>query len=274
MTSAARTSAGVESGVRPRLGVHRFGGCGGCLLGLLADGAIAALAQAYRIVHWPAVGVADAEAEVDVAVVEGSVSTPGERDRLRRLRPRPGRLVVLRVCATAGGPQGLRAFAVDRADWPASVGVPVPEPLDVPAPVGDLVRVDHSLWGCPVEPGRVVAVLRQLADGIVPAAERRTVCAQCKLAGAPCVWVSRGAPCLGPVTRAGCGGLCPRHARACYGCFGPAEEPAAAAFAASLARLDPAVAARVLRLPFLAGAGSPVGVGGPAVGPGDGPEVV
>ena len=236
MTGTRPASAGVGAGERPRLGVHRFGGCGGCLLGLHVDGAMAVLADAYRIVHWPALGVTDADAEVDVAVVEGSVSTPGERDRLRRLRARAGCLVALGVCATAGGPQVLRGFATDGADWPAPVGAAVPEPLDLPVPIGGLVRVDHGLWGCPAEPGRVVAVLRQLADGIVPAAERRTVCAQCKLAGASCLWVTQGAPCLGPVTRAGCGGLCPRHARACDGCFGAAEEPAAA-FAASLARL-------------------------------------
>jgi sulfhydrogenase subunit delta len=37
--------------------------------------------------------------------------------------------------------------------------------------------------------------------------------------------VARGTPCLGPVTHAGCGAICPAYARGCYGCFGPKETP-------------------------------------------------
>ena len=35
--------------------------------------------------------------------------------------------------------------------------------------------------------------------------------------------VAHGTACLGPVTHAGCGALCPSYHRGCYGCFGPAE---------------------------------------------------
>jgi hypothetical protein len=37
--------------------------------------------------------------------------------------------------------------------------------------------------------------------------------------------VARGVPCLGPVTHAGCGAICPAYDRGCYGCYGPAEQP-------------------------------------------------
>src|SRR5262249_62325654 len=77
------------------------------------------------------------------------------------------------------------------------------------------------------------------------------VCIECKRAGITCVMVAHGPPCLGPVTHAGCGALCPSYARGCYGCFGPMEAPNTAALAAWWQRLgvDPPDPARARR-PF------------------------
>ena len=47
--------------------------------------------------------------------------------------------------------------------------------------------------------------------------------------------VAHGTPCLGPVTQAGCGALCPRYGRGCYGCFGPMESANTASLGAVLA---------------------------------------
>jgi coenzyme F420-reducing hydrogenase gamma subunit len=55
---------------------------------------------------------------------------------------------------------------------------------------------------------------------------------ECKARGTPCVMVAHGTPCLGPVTQAGCGALCPAYQRGCYGCFGPKETPNTASLAA------------------------------------------
>ena len=41
--------------------------------------------------------------------------------------------------------------------------------------------------------------------------------------------VAKGIPCLGPVTQAGCGAICPAYNRGCYGCYGPMEAPNAEA---------------------------------------------
>jgi coenzyme F420-reducing hydrogenase gamma subunit len=240
MSGAPCTDDVCAASGRPRLAVHRFGGCGGCLLALLGVEGLAAITGLYDIAHWLEAGVSDPEAEVDVALVEGSVSTAEDRRRLEELRARAACLVAVGVCATAGGPQARRALAVDGQAWPAAL---YPQPallgsLGLPVAIGACVRVDHAIWGCPVDSGQLLAALRHLAARIAPETEPRPVCAECKLAVASCVWVADGLPCLGPVTRAGCGGLCPRQGRACYGCFGLVEGAAAGAFIRALERLE------------------------------------
>jgi len=84
--------------------------------------------------------------------------------------------------------------------------------------------VDLELWGCPVNSGQVVTALRDLLSGVSPREEVQPVCMECKRQGVVCVMVSRNEPCMGQVTRAGCGALCPSHGRGCYACYGPAEQ--------------------------------------------------
>ena len=57
---------------------------------------------------------------------------------------------------------------------------------------------------------------------------------ECKRRGNVCVTVAHGTPCLGPVTQAGCGALCPTFDRGCYGCFGPQDTPNTASIASRL----------------------------------------
>jgi hypothetical protein len=57
------------------------------------------------------------------------------------------------------------------------------------------------------------------------------VCIECKRRGVTCVVVAKAIPCLGPVTRTGCGAICPAYGRGCYGCFGPRESANTASLA-------------------------------------------
>jgi coenzyme F420-reducing hydrogenase gamma subunit len=61
---------------------------------------------------------------------------------------------------------------------------------------------------------------------------------ECKRRGNVCVTVAHGTPCLGPVTHAGCGALCPSYDRGCYGCFGHAETTNTVSLARRLRELD------------------------------------
>ncbi len=211
--------------MRPRVAVHKFSSCDGCQLAFLNLGeALLALAQRVEIVHFAEAGPVDEEAEVEIAFVEGSISTPAERERIVRVRERCRHLVTIGACATSGGLQALRNGA-DCAEWMAAV-YPSPEWIETLAtatPIADHVRVDLELWGCPVSSGQVVAALESLLLGAVPAQADESLCLECKRGGNPCRMVAAGEPCMGPVTRGGCGAICPAFGRGCYACYGPRE---------------------------------------------------
>jgi len=236
---------------RLRIAVHKFASCDGCQLAFLNAGeTLLALADRHDFVHFPELGPVAPEAEVDVAFVEGSVCTEEERERIQGIRERSAFLVTLGACATAGGLQALRNLA-DGEAWLRDL-YPRREHLDALAtatPIAEHVTVDLALWGCPVDGGQVLDVLAQLALGLRPAPEADKLCLECKRAGHPCTLVTEGRPCLGPVTRGGCGALCPRHGRDCYGCFGPAEHPNTDALGVrfeGLGLIDAAIARRFL----------------------------
>ncbi len=210
---------------KPRLAVHKFASCDGCQLAFLNLGEdLLALAQLVDIVHFAEAGPVDLDAPADVAFIEGSVSTPEHLERLRRIRANSKFLITLGACATAGGLQALRNLANGR-EWIAGVYAK-PEyvaSLDTSTPIASHVKVDLELWGCPVNGRQVLAAVRALLFGVSPVEEHDKVCIECKRRHTVCVLVAQGTPCLGPVTRTGCGALCPAFGRDCYGCYGPAE---------------------------------------------------
>jgi len=212
---------------KPRLSVHKFASCDGCQLAFLNLGEeLLALAQLVDIVHFAEAGPVDLDTPVDIAFVEGSVSTPEHLERIGRIRAHSKYLVTIGACATAGGVQALRNLA-RAGDWFAGVYArpDYVASLDTSTPVAAHVKVDLELWGCPVNGRQVLAAVRALLFGVAPVEEHDKVCLECKRRHTVCVLVAKGIPCLGPVTRTGCGALCPAFGRDCYGCYGPAENP-------------------------------------------------
>lgn len=212
---------------KPRIAVHKFSSCDGCQLAFLNAGeALLELARQAEFVHFAEAGAVNPEAEADIAFIEGSVTTPQEIERIRAIRDRSKYLVTIGACATAGGIQALRNGRMQGADWIRSVYAS-PEhisSLDTSTPIAAHVRVDLELWGCPVTTRQVMQATRDLLFGVSPRNGADSVCLDCKRAGNVCVLVTLGAPCMGPVTRTGCGALCPSFDRACYACFGPSEQ--------------------------------------------------
>jgi coenzyme F420-reducing hydrogenase gamma subunit len=225
-----------QPNARPRLAVHKFSSCDGCQLALLNLGeGLLQLTEQVDILHFVEMGPVDEDAEVDIALVEGSISTPEEAERIRRVRARARYLIALGACATSGGIQALRNLG-DAAAWTRSVYAS-PEHisiLDKVAPLSAHVKVDLELWGCPVNSHQLLAAMRALLFGVAPPVNRDKLCGECKRIGVVCVMVARGLPCMGPVTRTGCGVLCPTRDRDCYACYGPAENVNAASLAARL----------------------------------------
>lgn len=223
--------------VKPRVGVFKLASCDGCQLQVLSleDQLLAWTDRLDLVVFAEASSRPDDGEPLDVALVEGSVSTPEQREALASIRARARTLVAIGACSTAGGIQALRN--VGDADAFARRVYPEPGFLDTLAmstPLSAHVRVDLELPGCPIAKEQLVIALEALSRGRRPSLRNESVCMECKRSGATCVLVAAGEPCLGPVTRAGCGALCPSFGRGCYGCFGPKERAATAALSRRL----------------------------------------
>ncbi|HET9851598.1 MAG TPA: hypothetical protein VFP56_03715 [Candidatus Limnocylindrales bacterium] len=210
---------------RPRVGVVKLASCDGCQLTLLAlENQLLDIAERFEIVEFAEATSRRSSGPFDVLFVEGSISTPEQAVEIVRLRAATRVLVTIGACATAGGIQALRTAseheAFRHAVYPAPAFV---DSLEEATPISAHVTVDAELRGCPIDGGQLLELLTAVATGRRPQLPDQAVCLECKRRGYACVVVSRGEPCLGPVTQTGCGAICPGMARGCYGCFGPRE---------------------------------------------------
>ena len=222
---------------RPRLAVWKFASCDGCQLSLLdLEDELLALAGEVVIASFPEASSAVMGGRYDLSLVEGSITTPDDAERILDVRRRSRTVVAIGACATAGGIQALRNFA-DVEEFASAVyaSPSYVATLEHSEPIAAHVPVDFELRGCPIDRHQLLEVLTALLHGRRPGIPRHSVCIECKQSGSVCVMVAAGTPCLGPVTQAGCGALCPGHSRGCYGCFGPAESPNTASLSAHLA---------------------------------------
>ena len=213
------------------MAVWKFTSCDGCQLSLLdCEEQLLAVAAAVEVAYFPEASRAMARGPYDLSLVEGSITTPHDVERVQQVRRLSKTLVAIGACATAGGIQALRNFA-DVKEYAALV-YPKPEllkTLETSTPIAAHVRVDYELRGCPISKSQLLEAVSALLNGRRPVLPTASVCLECKRAGAVCVMVAHGTRCLGPVTQAGCGALCPLYGRGCYGCFGPMETPNTAA---------------------------------------------
>lgn len=209
----------------PRLAVFKFSSCDGCQLSLLdLEDELLELSGAVEIRYFLEASSAPQRGPYDLALVEGSVSTAEDVRRIGRIRRSSHHLVSIGACATAGGIQALRNFG----DLGSIAGAVYPRPrqlkvLATSTPISEHVKVDFELPGCPVDRHQLLEVVVAFLHRRRPVIPSHSVCVECKLRGTECVVVARGIPCMGPITRAGCGAICPAYGRGCYGCFGPAE---------------------------------------------------
>jgi coenzyme F420-reducing hydrogenase gamma subunit len=225
--------------VRPRLAVWKFASCDGCQLSLLdCEDELLAVAEQLDIAYFAEASRRMMRGPYDLSLVEGSITTPADAERILRVRSLSRHLVTIGACATSGGIQALRNFA-DVREFAAAV-YPHPEYLKTLAtstPISAHVPVDFELRGCPIDKGQLLEVIKAFLIGRKPSIAGHSVCHECKLRGTVCVMVAEGTPCLGPVTQTGCGAICPAYGRGCYGCFGPAESPNTAAMAREFSSL-------------------------------------
>ena len=229
------------NGDKPKLAVWKFASCDGCQLSLLDfEQELVALPDSIEVSYFLEATSGIVDGPYDLSLVEGSVTTPHDAERMREVRAQSRSVVTIGACATSGGIQALRNFA----DVDEFVSAVYAEPsyistLEHSTPISSHVHVDFELQGCPVDRHQLLEVISAFLNERRPAVESHSVCIECKRAGNVCVMVAHGTPCLGPVTHAGCGALCPSCNRGCYGCFGPMESPNAPSLSGWLSeRLD------------------------------------
>ena len=210
---------------KPTLAVFKFASCDGCQLSLLdLEDELLDIAGAVEIAHFPEATTRHVDGPYDVVLVEGSITTPADEERIKTVREQAGLLVAIGACATAGGIQALRNLA--DVDEFIRLVYATPEYISTLATstsIADHVPVDLELRGCPISKEQLLEVVGALLAGRKPTLPTYSVCVECKARGTSCVMVAGAMPCLGPVTMAGCGAICPAYHRGCYGCFGPAE---------------------------------------------------
>jgi coenzyme F420-reducing hydrogenase gamma subunit len=229
----------VRAAKRPRLGVFKFASCDGCQLSLLdCEDELLAVTAAIDIAYFPEASRAMLKGPYDLSLVEGSITTPHDAERIRKVRETSRYLVTIGACATAGGIQALRNFR-DVKEF-TSIVYAQPEyiqTLATSSAIAEHVRVDFELRGCPISKHQLLDVISAFLRARRPNVQSHSVCTECKRRGTVCVVVAHGQPCLGPVTHAGCGAICPSYNRGCYGCYGPKETPNTASLSSRLAAL-------------------------------------
>jgi coenzyme F420-reducing hydrogenase gamma subunit len=216
----------AETGKRT-LAVWKFASCDGCQLSLLdLEDELLALAERLEIAYFLEASSATVAGPYDVSLVEGSVTTPHDAERIHEIRGQSRALITIGACATAGGIQALRNWA----DVEAFTRIVYASPdyistLATSTPISAHVPVDFELHGCPINKRQLLEVISAHLNRRRARVRPHSVCVECKRRGTVCVMVAHGTPCLGPVTHAGCGALCPAYDRGCYGCYGPKETP-------------------------------------------------
>jgi sulfhydrogenase subunit delta len=224
---------------KARVAVWKFSSCDGCQLSLLdCEDELLTLADRVEIAYFLEASSAVAEGPYDVSIVEGSITTAHDAERIQEVRRSSRALITIGACATSGGIQALRNFA----DVEAFTSIVYASPdyistLATSTPISAHVPVDYELNGCPINKAQLLEVIGAHLARRRPRVRAHSVCVECKRRGTVCVMVAHGTACLGPVTHAGCGALCPSYDRGCYGCYGPMETPNTAALDERLSML-------------------------------------
>jgi len=211
----------------PRVAIWKFASCDGCQLSILdCEDELLTLTEHIDIAYFPEASSDMQPGPYDISIVEGSITTPHDAERIRDVRAQSGFLMTIGACATAGGIQALRNFA-DVEDFKRAVYAS-PEYIDSLATstaIADHVPVDFELRGCPINKQQFLEVISARLNGRKPRISNQSVCVACKRRGTVCVMVAHGTACLGPITHDGCDALCPSYRRGCYGCYGPSDQP-------------------------------------------------
>ncbi|MBL8237991.1 MAG: hypothetical protein JNM66_11260 [Bryobacterales bacterium] len=237
----------MSSKTKPRIGVFKFASCDGCQLSLLdAEDHLLAVADAIEIAYFPEASRTMSKGPYDIALVEGSITTHHDAHRIQEIRRQSKKLVTIGACATSGGIQALRNWRdVDEFIRFVYASPKFISTLKLSTPIAEHVPVDFELRGCPINQYQLVELIAATVAGRRPNIPTYSVCMECKSRETVCVAIARRIACLGPVTQAGCGAICPAFDRGCFGCYGPMDSANTASISEQfrvLGQTDPQIA--------------------------------
>jgi coenzyme F420-reducing hydrogenase gamma subunit len=218
---------------KPKIAVFKFASCDGCQLSLLdAEDELLDVVGAVDLAYFPEASRNMRKGPYDIGLVEGSITTHHDAECIQQIRRQCRTLVTIGACATAGGIQALRNWKdVNEFVRYVYASPDYIHTLKMSTPVAEHVPVDFELRGCPINKLQLIELLSATLAGRRPNIPTYSVCLECKRRGNVCIAVAQGEACVGPVTQAGCGAICPAFGRGCYGCYGPMESPNAASLA-------------------------------------------
>ncbi|MBC7333325.1 MAG: NADH:ubiquinone oxidoreductase [Actinobacteria bacterium] len=210
---------------KPKVGIFGFTGCGGCQLEILdAEDKLVDLASAVDIVHFTE-AITEHSDDYEIALVEGSISTNHDVERIKKIGSIAKIIVAIGACACTGGLNCLKnLYGVEKAkelvygdkkDWIDAIET---------RPIDEYVKVDYYARGCPPNRFEILQIVKALILGKKPEIPNYPVCVECKRLGNTCVY-DLGMTCMGPIARAGCEARCPSNGSGCEACRGVIDEP-------------------------------------------------
>lgn len=222
---AKDSKTGIPS-AKPKVGIYGFTGCAGDqLLIIHTEDEILNLVNSVDLRSFVMASSNPIEEELDVAFIEGSISTEEEKEHILNIRKRAKILVAIGNCAVNGGPQAMYAGEggfEKRLNKVYGDAKFMTDPIEA-KPVDAIVEVDYYLPGCPISAPQAFALISRLIHGMIPEPYPHPVCHECKLNENRCLLLDK-IVCLGPLTAGGCGSACPNDGLQCVGCWGPNED--------------------------------------------------
>jgi sulfhydrogenase subunit delta len=212
---------------KPKVAFFDFACCEGCQLQVANIGeALLDILDIIDVVEFREVMSEKWDQSFDISIIEGSITTPHDVERIKEIRKRSKTIIAYGSCATIGGINGMKnGFPLDDIRKYVYGKDYENFPTIATKPVSDVVRVDYFVNGCPIYPPEFLRVLESALLGIPYQVPDSAVCVECKFNENICMY-ERGIACLGPITKMGCNSWCINNGNICYGCRGNVSNPA------------------------------------------------
>jgi coenzyme F420-reducing hydrogenase gamma subunit len=212
--------------MKPKVAFFDFASCEGCQLTVInLEDEILDILSKVDIVNFRE-AISERGEDYDVAFIEGSITREHDRERLEDIRRKAKIVVALGACAATGGLNALKNLKpiswIKERVYGKDAGYY--ETLEKAYPIDKFVKVDYYVWGCPIDKKEFMEVFKSILLGKKPQIPDYPLCVECRLKENVCVF-EKGLTCLGPITRAGCGAICPQNGNSCEGCRGFIENP-------------------------------------------------